>query len=833
MGEDAREAGGAPPRPVDDRDGPPPDATGLAAAPAEPGAEASRPAAAEREQRRLRPGERVGRFEVTRELGRGGFAVVYEARDTVLWRTVALKLVRASDAPADELIHEAEAVAALHHPCIVTLHEMGSAPGGRYLVFERLEGETLANRLRRGPVPLREALAIAIDVARALDHAHGRGVVHRDLKPGNVFLCRDGGVKVLDFGLAALFGGPAASGVTPGWSAPEQLRDEDGDERTDVYAAAATLLASLRLVDLHGGAAPPRLDGLPRSLARLLAEALAVDPEDRPLSGHAWLLRLQQARRRILLARRITAVGLAATAAAALAWGAGLLPEERPGTESRAARELLARAESSCDAGDGAGCIELLRRAIALDAGFAAAQVRLSRALDVPGQPRSEAQAAIEAALQHARRLSPRDQLLARAWKRHLEGAERGAYALCERAVLSSPDDSIALIRAAEIHHAGEDYPRALEYAERALELAPNDRHVMLLALESDLALGQSAAAEGRARAWLATTPDDAAFQALLGRALTAQRRGEEAVAALERAIALGGERYRSALARSLLALGRCRDAEREASTYLEEARRSRDRLDAGEELHVAQFDVGIARWLLAESFACRGRLREAWAELADHGALAQARALLASGARDLPRARRELDQALRFPVRLPLAAALLADAGDLARAAELAEDLAPDTAQARLHRAVVAWRTRADLVPLREIAAGGDPYGALLLAEASHARGDAGGVVDAVRRFDEARGVIPPWGAPAARLGIFVAAARPRSLLLLAKARRALGDEAGAAAAARELLGLYAEADPELPLVAEARALVRATMAAPARDTAALLQPPREPALP
>ncbi len=247
----------------------------------------------------------------------------------------------------------------------------------------------------------------------------------------------------------------------------------------------------------------------------------------------------------------------------------------------------------------------------------------------------------------------------------------------------------------------------------------------------------------------------------------------------------------------------------------------------------MAQFDVGIARWLLAESFACRGRLREAWAELADHGALAQARALLASGGRDLPRAHRELEEALRFDDRLPLAAALLADAGDLERAADLAEDLAPDTAQARLHRAVVAWRTRADLAPLREVATGADPYGAFLLAEASHARGDAGAVVDAVRWFEEARRVAPPWGAPAARLGMFVTAARPRSLLLLAKARRALGDEAGAGAAARELLGLYAHADPELPLLAEARAIVRSTVAAPGRDAAALLQPPRAKALP
>src|SRR5690242_11491217 len=123
----------------------------------------------------LKPGAVIGRFQLVRELGRGGFGVVYEARDTVLRRSVAFKAVKAGRHPAsgeERLLGEAEAAARLAHPNIVTLHDVGSTEHGPYLVLELLRGRTLAQRLEQGPLTLREALRIAVDVAKGLAHAH-------------------------------------------------------------------------------------------------------------------------------------------------------------------------------------------------------------------------------------------------------------------------------------------------------------------------------------------------------------------------------------------------------------------------------------------------------------------------------------------------------------------------------------------------------------------------------------------------------------------------------------------------------------------------------------
>jgi serine/threonine protein kinase len=167
----------------------------------------------------LRPGAVVDHFEILGELGRGGFGIVYEARDRRLGRLGAFKAVRPGppeEAPrrAEWLAREAEAAAQLDHPNIVTVHDVGSGAAGPYIVMERLHGETLRERLDRGPVPSAEAYRIIREVARGVAHAHACGVVHRDLKPGNVFLRRDGGVKVLDFGLARMLGGAAPNNIT-------------------------------------------------------------------------------------------------------------------------------------------------------------------------------------------------------------------------------------------------------------------------------------------------------------------------------------------------------------------------------------------------------------------------------------------------------------------------------------------------------------------------------------------------------------------------------------------------------------------------------------------
>ena len=245
----------------------------------------------------LQPGVVVGRFELVREVGRGGFGVVWEARDRELGRAVAFKAVRAGNREAmreELLLHEAEAAARLAHPNIVTLHDLGRSEHGPYLVLELLRGQTLAERVAQGTLPAREALRIATEVAKGLAHAHKAGVVHRDLKPANVILCDDGQVKVLDFGLAHAFGRRAVSGGTPGYMAPEQREGALEDERTDVFALGVMLhrMLSGALPFPDSGKAPleswpaPLLD-VPDApgLGPLIARMLARDPAERPLDG--------------------------------------------------------------------------------------------------------------------------------------------------------------------------------------------------------------------------------------------------------------------------------------------------------------------------------------------------------------------------------------------------------------------------------------------------------------------------------------------------------------------------------------------------------------------
>jgi len=243
----------------------------------------------------LEPGAVVGRFELVREIGRGGFGVVFEARDRELGRLVAFKALRPGprqEVRGERLLREAETAARLSHPNIVTLFDVGHATQGPYLVMELLRGSTLGRRLDRRPMPLPEALRIAVDVARGLAHAHLQGVIHRDLTPGNVFLCEDGQVKVLDLGLAHGFGHRKIDGGTPAYMAPEQRRGAPEDERTDVFALGVILFVMLtgklpfpgegRNSFPDSGAAPrPQVPQAP-ALAELVAQMLSIDPVQRP-----------------------------------------------------------------------------------------------------------------------------------------------------------------------------------------------------------------------------------------------------------------------------------------------------------------------------------------------------------------------------------------------------------------------------------------------------------------------------------------------------------------------------------------------------------------------
>ena len=198
----------------------------------------------------LQTGDKLGPYEILSAIGAGGMGEVYKARDTRLDRSVAVKVLPEHIAKREDLRmrfeREARAVASLNHPNICTLFDIGSQDGTSYMVMELMEGETLAARIKKGPIPLEQALSFAAQIADALDRAHRAGVTHRDVKPANIMLTRDG-VKVLDFGLAKSTAaiGPNDATIaaslttegsiigTPQYMAPEQFEGKEADARAD------------------------------------------------------------------------------------------------------------------------------------------------------------------------------------------------------------------------------------------------------------------------------------------------------------------------------------------------------------------------------------------------------------------------------------------------------------------------------------------------------------------------------------------------------------------------------------------------------------------------
>ncbi len=266
----------------------------------------------------LAPGTRLGPYEILSPLGAGGMGEVYRAKDTRLDRSVAVKVLPAHLTANPEVRQrferEAKAVSSLNHPNICTLHDVGHQDGIDYLVMELIEGESLADRLTKGPLPLDQVLRLGTEIADALSKAHRQGIVHRDLKPANVMLTKQGS-KLLDFGLARVAAPASPSSVsflptqqksltqagtvlgTFQYMAPEQLEGGEADARTDIFAFGALLYeaatgrkafdgkSQASLISSIMSSSPPPIASLqpmaPPALERVVRTCLAKDPDER------------------------------------------------------------------------------------------------------------------------------------------------------------------------------------------------------------------------------------------------------------------------------------------------------------------------------------------------------------------------------------------------------------------------------------------------------------------------------------------------------------------------------------------------------------------------
>lgn len=504
------------------------------------------------------PGERVGPWRLIEEIGRGGMGSVWRAKraDGVYEREVALKLPRRSrraDATlAERLAAELRIVARLEHPHIARLYDAGvDAQGRPYLAMEYVAGQSIDRHVRQRQLDAAATLALLAQVARAVAHAHACGVIHRDLKPGNVLVAADGTPRLLDFGVATLRAGPAASassapspGLTPAHAAPEQLAGAPPSEAADVYSLGVLAYELLCGALPHGpaGATGPRLrapaqppsqrcaDPARRRALRggpdaLLLAALSPDPAQRPAGAAAFATALEAEARRLGPAgrRHRRAVAAAAVVLAALGVGAGAAIVQTQRAAAAQAREQAARAfvaevfklqQPASATSQNAG--ELLARSTALieprfePAVRAEMYAGLSRLLADMGAPR----------------------LAVDVGRRRLAALGEAGAAPAEQA------QAWRQVAAAQLDARAPDAAEAS--ARQALALQPGSAEAELLRVRSLVARHRFAEAQPLLDAVDAGLPPgglDAAWaQSLRGRLLLAQNRRDEALPLLQRA---------------------------------------------------------------------------------------------------------------------------------------------------------------------------------------------------------------------------------------------------------------------------------------------------------
>src|SRR3954470_5938255 len=264
----------------------------------------------------LTSGTKIGPYEIQAPLGAGGMGEVYRAQDTRLDRAVAVKVLPSSFAFDPDRLRrfeqEARSVAALNHPNILSVHDMGTHEGTPYMVCELLEGETLRERLRDAVLSSRKAVEYGIQIAHGLAAAHEKGIIHRDLKPENIFVTKDGRVKLLDFGLAKPTAVATAAGNSPtmtvgseagsvlgtvGYMSPEQVRGKAADQRSDLFSFGVVLYemiagkraftgdSSVEVMNAILKSDPPELSSsdrnVPTALDRIVRRCLEKNPEER------------------------------------------------------------------------------------------------------------------------------------------------------------------------------------------------------------------------------------------------------------------------------------------------------------------------------------------------------------------------------------------------------------------------------------------------------------------------------------------------------------------------------------------------------------------------